>query len=239
MTVARSFVLVHGAWHGGWCWGGVADILRAKGHRVTTPTQTGLGERVHLLTDDVDFDTFVLDIINHVECEDLENVVLVGHSFGASVIAAVCDRIPERFDRLIFLDGLLPESGRSAMDMVPADVAARRMQGSQQGGRGRVMPVPDVFAFGIKDESRAKAIARKLTPHPLRTYLTKIVLAAPVGARLPCDYIACTNPRYAGIGVSFAAALRRGWPVHELPYGHDAMLEAPAATADLLLKIVQ
>ena len=86
MNSPGTFVLVHGAWHGGWCWRHVAGILRARGHTVTTPTQTGLGERSHLMAPGIDLGTFVTDVENHIQCEDLVNVVLVGHSFGGSVL---------------------------------------------------------------------------------------------------------------------------------------------------------
>src|SRR5579875_3323603 len=99
----RTFVLVHGAWHGGWCWSRVAAILRGRGHRVFTPTQTGLGERAHLLSRDITFDTFVQDVVGVFEAEELEDVVLVGHSFGGSSISGVVDRMPERVRRLVYL----------------------------------------------------------------------------------------------------------------------------------------
>src|SRR5215831_14186711 len=98
-----TFVLVHGAWHGGWCWRSVADSLRSKGHRVFTPTQTGLGERRHLLSGDITLDTFVEDLTNLIEMEELQNIVLVGHSFGGVVVSGVTDRMPERVGQLVCL----------------------------------------------------------------------------------------------------------------------------------------
>jgi pimeloyl-ACP methyl ester carboxylesterase len=123
---AAHFVLLHGAWHGGWCWRQVAAILAARGHVVSRPTQTGLGERRHLLSQHVDFDTFVSDIHNHLLFEDIHSAVVVGHSFGASVAAAVADRDRSRISRLVFLDGFLPESGRSLMEQRSPAVARER-----------------------------------------------------------------------------------------------------------------
>jgi pimeloyl-ACP methyl ester carboxylesterase len=94
-TVARTFVLVHGAWHGGWCWSRVADRLRAAGHRVFTPTQTGLGERKHLLSKDITLDTFTKDIVNVIEAEELSSVILVRRSFGGLAISGVADAMPD------------------------------------------------------------------------------------------------------------------------------------------------
>src|SRR6202162_6625093 len=86
-TTAQTFVLVHGAWHGGWCWSRVADRLRTAGHQVFTPTQTGLGERKHLLSRDITLDTFTRDIANVIETEELSDIILVGHSFGGNAIS--------------------------------------------------------------------------------------------------------------------------------------------------------
>jgi pimeloyl-ACP methyl ester carboxylesterase len=235
----RIFVLVHGAWHGGWCWRNVAGILRGRGHFVSTPTQTGLGERKHLLSADIDFDTFVRDISNHLLFEDLRNVVLVGHSFGASVVAAVADRDAERIGNLIFLDGFLPDSGRSAMEQRSPKVARERLRAAQETSGGLTMPVPDVALFGIRNDELRSYVAGKLTPHPLRTYLTSICLERPLGNGLPCDYIVCTDPHYPDTGWSIETARKISWPVHELRAGHDAMIDAPGPTADLLERIAE
>jgi len=93
---SKTFVLVHGAWHGGWCWNKVASILREQGHSVFTPTQTGLGERSHLLSKSIDLDVFITDIANVLKWEDLNDVILVGHSFGGNAISGVADRMRER-----------------------------------------------------------------------------------------------------------------------------------------------
>ena len=100
-TTAQTFVLVHGAWHGGWCWSRVADRLRLAGHQVFTPTQTGLGERKHLLSREITLDTFTRDIANVIEAEELSNVVLVGHSFGGLAISGVADAMPDRLRHLV------------------------------------------------------------------------------------------------------------------------------------------
>src|SRR5262245_27195504 len=104
---AKTYVLVHGAWHGGWCWQAVARLLRAQGHQVTTPTQTGLGERRHLLRRGITLDVFVADIVNHIESEELKDVILVGHSFGGVSISGVADRIADRIRHLVYLDAVI------------------------------------------------------------------------------------------------------------------------------------
>ena len=111
-----TFVLVHGAWHGGWCWGPLEQALRAFGHDVTSPTLTGLGERSHLASPDIIPDTHVLDIVNHIKWKDLEDVILVGHSYGGVIITGVAGRLPERIRTLVYLDAIVPEkSGVSAI----------------------------------------------------------------------------------------------------------------------------
>src|ERR1700744_531381 len=118
-TAAQTFVLVHGAWHGGWCWSRVADRLRSAGQLGFTPTQTGLGERKHLLSKDITLDTFARDIANVIEAEELSNIVLVGHSFGGLAISGVADAMPDRIRHLVYLDSLMVEGGKRPFDRLP------------------------------------------------------------------------------------------------------------------------
>ena len=108
---ATTFVLVHGAWHGGWCYARVAALLRARGHTVFTPTLTGQGERAHLLNGAVNLSTHIEDVLGVFRCERLTDVVLAGHSYGGMVITGVADRIPERIKALAYLDAFIPETG--------------------------------------------------------------------------------------------------------------------------------
>jgi pimeloyl-ACP methyl ester carboxylesterase len=235
----RSFVLVHGAWHGGWCWRDVADLLRAGGHRVTTPTQTGLGERRHLMSRDITLDTFVADILNHIEAEELEDVVLVGHSHAGGVISGVADRIPARLRQLVYLDAAIPERGRSAFGMLPEEIVAARRKLVAEQGQGVFIPAPPVTAFGIpEDHPQAAWVARRLTPHPVGTYESPLVLANPVGNGLPCTYIACTAPLYAPIESTRRWVRQQaGWRWLEIASGHDAMVLHPAELSAMLMRL--
>src|ERR1700761_3204519 len=112
----RTFILVHGSWHGGWCWRRVSDQLQLKGHRVFCPTMTGLGERSHLLNKDINVSTHVTDIVNVIRWEDLSDVVLVGHSYGGMVISGVAEQIPDKVSSIVFLDAFMPENGESMLD---------------------------------------------------------------------------------------------------------------------------
>lgn len=229
-----NFVLLHGAWHGGWCWARVAAILRARGHQVTTPTQTGLGERSHLLSPEITLTTFCEDLRLHLDYEDLTDVVLVGHSFAGSPISYAAERAPGRIRRLVYLDSLLVEGGAAPFDGVdPTAVAARRKLARETSG-GLTIPTPSAAEMGIADKADAAWIEGRMTPHPIRTYETKLETAGPPGAGKPARYIVCTDPVYSPLAASRARARALGWPMPEIAAGHDAMVSAPQALADLL-----
>ncbi len=141
-TEPKTFVLVHGAFHGGWCWKRVADVLRSRGHHVTTPTQTGLGERSHLLSESITLSVFIDDIVNHLTWEDLTSVVLVGHSFGGITITGVADAVPERIAKLIYLDGAILENGEALFDLFPKEIVEVRIQAAKETSGGLAMPAP-------------------------------------------------------------------------------------------------
>jgi pimeloyl-ACP methyl ester carboxylesterase len=147
----KTFVLVHGAWHGGWCWSKVAAILRGRGHTVLTPTQTGLGERSHLLSPAIDLDTFVTDIANVLKFEDLKDVVLVGHSFGGNAISGVADRMPARLRQIVYLDAVILENGQTVFSQLPPDIVAARTKAAQESSGGLSLPTPLASAFGVSN----------------------------------------------------------------------------------------
>jgi pimeloyl-ACP methyl ester carboxylesterase len=232
--VGDPFVLVHGAWHGGWCWRRVARLLREAGHEVFTPTLTGFGERAHLLGADIGPDTLVQDVVAVLENEELTDVVLVGHSFGALVALAVAERVPSRVRRIVLLDGLVVEAGEPAFAGLPPGSAAARTAAADATG-GMAFPPPGSAAFGLTDPEDIAWADRRLTPHPLRTYAEPFPLHAPLGAGRPVTYVCCTDPAYPAVHSAHAIAHREGWAVRELAAGHDAMISAPAATAELLM----
>lgn len=231
------FVLVHGAWHGGWCWRDVADTLRSRGHGVSAPTLTGLGERAHLLSRAITLDTHITDVLAHLAAEDLSDVVLVGHSYAGAVVLGVADRARERIARLVLLDAVFPDDGETCMDALDGATRAARLRLAAESSAGLSLPVPPAAAFGVEDARGTAWLEAHLTPHPLRTYLTPLRLSAPRGNGLPCAYIACTDPAYAPLVPARARAAAAGWPIHDLATGHDAMVSAPQATADLLERL--
>lgn len=236
-TRQKTFVLVHGIWHGGWCWERVADILRARGHRVTTPTHSGLGERAHLLSADITMAVFVDDIVNHLCFEDLTDVVLVGHSFGGAPILGAADRVAARIAKLIFLDGAILEGGERWFDLLPPGIAADRARQAEESSGGISLPVGAVANFGVTAPEDVAFLAPRLTPHPFATFTTPLALAAPVANGLPAAYVACTEPAYPPAALALGRAGAAGWPIAELATGHDAMVTAPQATAEMLERL--
>ncbi len=234
-----NFVLLHGAFHGAWCWRDVAQRLRASGHAVTTPTQTGLGERRHLLSGTITLETFVEDLVQHLDNEDITEAVLVGHSFGGHAITGAADRVPGRIRHLVYLDAALLEHGETPFSRGLAETAAAREREARAFG-GFTIPAPPPEAFGVPPGPLADWLASRLCPHPLRTFQTPLTLRNKPGNGLPATYICCTAPIYANLASSRERARARpGMAWRELATGHDAMVTAPDATAQLLMDIAR
>ncbi|MEL7465286.1 MAG: alpha/beta fold hydrolase [Pseudomonadota bacterium] len=229
-----DFVLVHGAWHGGWCWRRVADILRTRGHHVTTPTMTGLGERSHLLSSEITLTTFGEDIRMHLEFEDLSDVVLVGHSFGGSPISYAAECAPARVQRLVYFDAQVVRGGETPGSCAPPEAFALREQMARDHDDGLSLPPPPAEAMGVLEAADAAWIERMMTPHPWRTFTTPLQIEGPPGAGKLCRYIACVEPDYTPLHWARERARDLGWPMDEIAAGHDAMVTAPEALADLL-----
>ena len=235
-TDATSFVLVHGGWHGGWCWDRVAPLLRDAGHEIHAPTLTGLGERTHLLDPRIGLETHVRDVVGILESENLREVVLVGHSYGGMVISGVADLAIARLARLVYLDAFVPGEGQALFDLLPPERRDLYRQGAREWGEGWRVPPPPPHALGVTDEAEAGWLAAKLTPQPLRTFEQPVRLTNP--AVLPRTYIHCTTGPLVPSFAPFAAHARTepGWCYRELATGHDAMFTAPDELSGLLLE---
>lgn len=231
---SKTFVLVHGAWHGGWCWARVAELLRTRGHRVTTPTLTGLGERAHLMSPDIDLALMTTDLVNHLHWENLDEVVLVGHSFAGNAITGAADQVPERIARLVYLDAQIPESGGAPFDALPDDLVAERIRLAEASSGGLSIPPPPAAAFGVTEPEDVAWLAPRLTPHPLRSFTTAQTFRGPPGNGLPVAYVLCNDPVYGPLEGARARAYELDWPISELAAAHDAMVTAPGALAEML-----
>lgn len=236
-TNSSTFLLVHGAWHGAWCWKKLTPLLEAAGHRVLTMTQTGLAERSHLMSKHITLDIFIQDVINLIRWEDLQDLILVGHSFGGNAISGVADRLPGSVRHLVYLDALVLQNGESPFSVVPREVADQRRKLALDSSGGVSIPVPDPSAFGVTDPADRLWIQSKLTPHPLSVYEDTLNLSAAPGNGLPATYIAVT-PYYGPTTSSRDyAKTRKDWNYVEMDAGHDAMVTSPDPLAKILLSL--
>jgi pimeloyl-ACP methyl ester carboxylesterase len=227
-----AYVLVHGAWHGGWCWSRVKRALEATRATVYTPTLTGLGERAHLASRDVGLETHISDVLGVLECEELSEVVLVGHSYAGVVVTAVADRAPQRLSRLVYLDAVVPKAGQSLFDCAGQDFRMGIEAQVRAEGEGWLIPFASAERLGLALASDIEWVMPKLVPHPYRTFHETVHLQSPADAVVPRTYINCirNNPR-GGPRTTQADGID---DYHELSTGHDAMVTAPEDVAALL-----
>lgn len=232
-----TYVLVHGANHGGWCWQRVAQRLRAAGHQVYAPTLTGMGERAHLLSREVGLDTHVRDVLGVLAYEDLSQVVLVGHSYAGMVLSALAEEAADRLAHLVYLDAFTPRDGESALDLEPPATAAAFTELARTRGDGwRLVPQEAwLDRWGLRDEADRHWVWSKLTDMPLRCFQQPVALPGDAARRLPRTFIDCSRPKNEGLRLSTERARQEGWPCRDLPTGHDAMVTAPQPLTDLLL----
>jgi pimeloyl-ACP methyl ester carboxylesterase len=223
-----TYVLVHGAWHGGWCWRQVAARLREAGHEVHTPTLTGLGERAHLAGPGIGLRTHVQDILGLLRLEDLHDVVLVGHSYAGLVVREAADRMPERVSRMVLVDAWAGRDGESLDDRAP-EFFRRWVESVTADG---LLATPPPAMVGVTDPDQVAWLAARLTPQPRLTFSEPTRLTGAVDA-IACRAVLCTP----GGPMPFAQlADEHGWPTTVLDVGHDAMVTAPRELADILLE---
>jgi pimeloyl-ACP methyl ester carboxylesterase len=231
-----TFVLVHGAWHGGWSWRWVRAQLESHGHRVFTPTMTGVGERTHLISTNITLDTVIDDVIGTLKYEDLFEVILVGHSFAGPVITGVADRIPSQIKQLIYLDAAVLEDGESMNSCISPEIVSERQRLADEFSDGLSFPIPSAEKLGIIDPHKWDYIKRFLTPHPTSTYSSKLSLKGKPGDGFQCTYITCTDPLYEPLKWARKRAEEYGWPIIEIATGHDAMISLPEEAARILMQ---
>ena len=222
-----TFILVHGAWHGGWCWRDVATELAAAGHDVLAPTSAGVAERA-ALAPHVDLSLHVEELAGLLWFSDLRDVVLVGHSYGGLVVLGAAARAAARISRLVFLDAFVADDGQSMFDLLRPE---RRKVYEETTHDGLIdSPPPEVF--GITEN--AGWVSDRLSPQPLRTWTEPLSL--PSDPPLPRLYIRCTHgpltPSFSGFANRFRDTAH--WDVVDFASGHDAMILRPLDLAALL-----
>lgn len=231
-----TFVLIHGAWHGGWCWKKLAPLLRTAGHEVFAPTLTGLAERGHLLSPEIGLDTHIADIVGILEYEDLHNVILVGHSYGGMVISGVAEATAERVAHLVFLDAFVPQDGQSLFDTIPDHGAAMRKI-AEESGDGWKVPLHNA-TFGVTDEADIAWMATRITAQPLRAFEEPVRLTNQAALALPRSYILCRQDEPSLFDSFAEQAQGDGWGYYELMTCHDVMITMPEELAAILLEVV-
>lgn len=236
-----TFVLVHGGGHGGWCYQAVARLLRDEGHEVYTPTLTGLGERSHLLSADVDLEMHITDVVQLLDFEDLSDVVLVGHSYGGMVITGIADRVPERIANLVYLDAAFPQNGQSLVDVAGDFILAARESAQVVDGIELVLfPGTDPMNyFGVTDSAQLAWMKPKLTPHPWRCFEQKLVLNnEELMRQIPFSFV-LTNVQIETLDDEMREMAKQVTEgrFYEVATGHDLMISEPEKTAEVLLSI--
>jgi len=235
-----AIVLVHGAWHGAWCWSRVLPLLRGAGVQSHAVTLTGLGERAHLLSPTIDLHTHIEDVIGLIEAEELQRVVLVGHSYAGMMITGVAERLQREraglLVHLVYLDAALPRPGDSWSSAHSEDTRQARIAASQSSG-GLSFPPPDASLFGLSGGDR-DWVNRRQTPQPFRLYQQPLQFDTARVDAVPRTFIDCTQPALATIAPSRVRVRSEpGWNVVEMATGHDPMVSEPAALSQILLQI--
>jgi pimeloyl-ACP methyl ester carboxylesterase len=229
-----DIVLVHGAWHGAWCWRRVLPRLWAAGHHVVPVTLTGLGERAHQLWPEITLGTHVEDVVAAVRAEECRGAVLVGHSYGGMVVTGAADRLGDQVGALVYVDGVVPTPGEAWSSRNSPEVQATRRGAIARNGH---LPPPPASAFGLTGDDAAW-VERRQTPQPAGVYDDPLDFDGDRWAARPRTFVDCTAPPLATID-PFRERVRTqpGWEVVELATGHDPMVSAPDELADVLLAV--
>jgi pimeloyl-ACP methyl ester carboxylesterase len=230
----KTFVLVHGAYGGGYVWKYIAARLRAKGHRVFTPTLTGLGDKSHLMSKDIRLETHTLDIANLIKWEDLRNITLVAHSYGGWPVSAVPEHVGEAIGSIVFLDAFMPSDGQKGLDLNSPQSREAVLQAIK---RGEVSRPPTPSTSSLMSEADRAWLQAKATPQPIGVSIDPIKLTGARDRIAKKAYIRArgfSNPNFDSF---YDACKAAGWTVFDLPSGHNVQVEMPDHLTEILLTI--
>jgi len=233
-----TFVLVHGAWHGGWCWQRVTPHLIAAGHRVFTPTLTGVGESAHLASPAVGVSTHIQDVIGLIEKNELQDIVLVGHSYGGMVITGVAEKLHGRIASIVYLDAFIPEDGQALVHHQPEAARTGMMMDAIENGDGWQVTPRSPEYFGVKDQDNIDWINRQCTKQPLLTFIQPVRTSGEwkkVPRKVYIRAAGHPGPVFALFGDMAKASA--DWDYHAVHCGHEVMIEMPKELADILLSL--
>ncbi len=237
-----NFVLVHGAWQGGWCWQRVTATLQGQGHRVHAVTLTGLGERAHLLSPNITLNTHIDDVLKLIEAEELDDVVLAVHSYAGMIGTAVADRLSQCLKHLVYVDAVVPKPGESWSSTQSSATRQQRLAAAQA-SEYFTFPAPDPEVFGLTGADHAW-VKRRQTPHPGKTYQAPLDFDVQRVAAVPRTFVNCSLPALATIEPSrqrvtdpqfWDGAWLPDSRIVEIKTGHDPMVSEPVALARILL----
>ncbi len=240
-AASRTFLLVHGSWHGAWCWRRVRPHLQSAGFDSHAVTLTGVGERRHLLSAQINLETHVRDVLGVIDAEELSRIVLVGHSYGGMVITGVIGALQKQgradlVEQLVFLDAHTPRNGESWYDLMVPELADQRVQQGMTEGGGVFLPPPDASVFGLDGADR-DWVNRRQTPQPFGVFQSKVSVDDAALHAMPRTYIDCTNPQLALLNVSRARVKADlTWRYVAMDIGHDPMVNAAEPLAQLLVE---
>jgi pimeloyl-ACP methyl ester carboxylesterase len=233
--MGKTFLVCHGAWSAGWAWRKMHPLMQAAGHRLVTPTYTGLGERAHLANPSIDLNTHIEDILNVIRYEDLRDIVLIGHSYGGMVATGVADRARDRVSQLIYLDAFVPTHGQSLLDINAP--ARQRMRDAAKANDGwRLPPNPPPPDTAAEDVAW---VSERRVEQPIKTFETPLELHGGEFT-LPRSYIYALRATPADTFRLFAERARTepGWCAHDIDASHSPHVTAPETLMALLQHIV-
>jgi pimeloyl-ACP methyl ester carboxylesterase len=233
---AKSFLVAHGAWSAGWAWRKMHPLIRGAGNRLIVPTYTGVGEREHLAGPSNDLETHIQDILGVIKYEDLQNVLLIGHSYGGMVATGVADRAPDRIAHLIYLDAFVPRNGEALIDLVPPRVRQQMVERVKAGDGWRLPPNPTPVDTS---EADVKWITERRLPQSFKCFEMPLRLSNGE-ATMPRSYIYCKRVSPGDPFRPFAERARNGagWRYYEIDASHSPHITAPETLATLLQAIV-
>lgn len=232
-SAQKTFVLVHGAWHGGWCWRRVCDLLEKHGHKVFTPTMTGLGERSHLMSKEIVLDTHIADVVNVIKWEELRSICLVAHSYGGFPASGALEQVADRVSSVVFVDAFLPEDGQKSLDVASEFSRKGTLEAVAKGEVSR--PAPKAETFHVNEQDRAW-VDSKLTPQPVGVALQPIKLTGAREKIAKKTYIrAPLYPQPAFDRYYARKKAAASWRTYEVDGGHDVMVDRPQRLVEILL----
>lgn len=230
----KTFVLIHGAWHGGWCWKLVRDRLATEGHRVFTPTLTGLGERAHLMSRQITLDTHIQDIANVFHYEDLSGVCLVGHSYGGWPMTGAVEKVLDRVASIVYLDAFMPENGQKVLDYQPPKGIAAQ---NEAWAKGEVSREPPKAAFFKVKPALQAWVDSKMSPQPLGVQFTALTTTGARDKVRKKAYIRASSFPQPHFDAGLAKAKALSWRTFELDAGHDIMVDADEELTRILIDV--